>query len=72
MRMLDDAFSNFKSEVEPAKAGIAQFEILHDPERMQVVVERIAVFAHCSVERLLSSMPKRRMTYVVDERQSFY
>jgi len=37
--VFDDAFTHFESQVEPAKGGIALFEIFHDAQRVQIVVE---------------------------------
>src|SRR5580700_6373996 len=66
--MLDDAFANLKCEIQSRKVQITLFELLHDSQRMQVVVEAIAVIAHQLVQTYFAGMPKWRMSDVVHER----
>ena len=40
MRVLDDAFAHFERQVQPAKRCIADFEVFHDAQCVQVVVEK--------------------------------
>jgi hypothetical protein len=70
-RVFDDAFAHFKSQIQPAKRGVAEFKVLDDAERMQIVVERKAMLAHSGVERFFTGMAKWRMAEVVDQRQRF-
>ena len=39
MRVLDDALAHAEGQVESAEGGVALLEILHDAQRMQVVIE---------------------------------
>src|SRR3954470_11548998 len=68
-RMFHDTFADFESEVQPAKIGIAQLEIFHDAESVQVVVEDVAMRAHRGVERFLPGMAEGRMPNVMHQRE---
>jgi hypothetical protein len=68
-RVLDDAFADLKRKIEPRKIQIALLELLDDAQRVQIVVEAIAVFAHAFVEFLFAGVAEGRMPDVVDERQ---
>ena len=46
-------------------------EMLHDAQRMQVVVEAQAIVLHGFIERLLAGMPEWGMAYIVRQGQSF-
>src|SRR5579872_28477 len=70
MRVFDDALANFECKVESAKGCIAQLEVFHDAQRVQVVIEKISVLAHRNVERFFSGMPEWGMTHIVHQRQS--
>src|SRR5580704_4722101 len=70
-RVLDDALAHFESQVEPAKSRITLLEILHDAQRVQVMVEEKAMSAHGSIERFFPSMPKRRMAEIMHQSKSF-
>ncbi len=37
--MLDHALPHFEGEVEAGETGVAQFEILHDVESVEIVIE---------------------------------
>ena len=65
--MLDDAFANFEGQIQPAESGVAQLEVLHDAQGVQVVVEEKAVRAHGDVERFFAGMAERRMADVVNQ-----
>src|SRR5712664_555776 len=45
-RMLDDAFANFKCEIESGKIEIPLLELFDDPQRVQIVIETAALRAH--------------------------
>src|SRR5581483_313862 len=70
-RMFDDALAHFEREIQAGKRGIALFEILDDPEGMEIVVERQTVIAHYGVESFLSCMSKGRMAEIVRQREGF-
>src|SRR6266404_4472905 len=70
-RVFDDAFANFKTEIQAGKIEVALFELLDDAQRVQIVIEMAAVRAHQFVELSLAGMPERRMADVVDESESF-
>ena len=69
VRVLDDAFANFERQVQAGKFGIAQLHIFHGAQRLQVVVEELAVAPHQEVERALAGMSEGRMADVVNQRQ---
>src|SRR5260370_31488720 len=70
-RMLDNAFAHLKSEIEPGKVQVALLELLHDAQRLQIMIEPDAERAHQLVELTLSAVTERRMPEVVDECQGF-
>src|SRR5208282_6639630 len=72
VRMLDDALADFKRKIQSAKSGVADFEVLDNPERVQVVIERKPVLAHGRIERLFSGVAKRRMPKVVHQRERLH
>jgi hypothetical protein len=51
--------------------GVALLEVLDDAERVKVVVEAQAVPLQAAVEGALAGVAERRMTDVVDQRESF-
>src|SRR5208282_4949461 len=67
VRMLDDAFTNLEGQIESAESGVAQFEVLDDTQRVQVVVEERAVLAHGDVQRLFASVSEWRMADVMHQ-----
>ncbi len=71
VRMFDDALANFEGEVEAAKGGVAQLEVFHNAQRVEVVVERISMFAHGQIEGFFSGMAEWGMAHVVDQSQGF-
>ena len=70
-RVFDDAFADFKSEIESGKIKIALFELFDDAKRVQVMIEVTAMFAHQFVQLAFPRMTERRMADVVDQRQRF-
>src|SRR5882724_1756706 len=69
--MLDDAFANFKSEIQAGKIEVTLFELLDDAQRVQIVIEKTAVRPHQFVELSLAGMPEGRMADIVDESKRF-
>src|ERR1700730_7806425 len=67
--MLDDAFAHLERKVEAGEIQIALLKLFHNPQRVQVVIERSAVGAHERVQLSLSSMSKWGMPDVVHQRQ---
>src|SRR5205807_5667301 len=51
--MLQDAFPAFEREIESAKLRVALLQLVHNPQRLQVVLEA-AVRAHALIERVLA------------------
>src|SRR5580693_1233332 len=70
--MLDDAFADLEGQIQSPKRGVVVFEIFHNAQRMQVVIERKPVLAHGRVERLFSRVSKGRMSEVVRQGQRLY
>ena len=68
-RVLDDAFADRQGQIQPAKLQMPVLEVLHDAQRMQIVIETQAVLAQLVVERALSGMAKGRMPDIVRQRQ---
>jgi len=40
VRVLDDAFAYFESQIQSPKRRVTKFEVLDNPQRVQVVIER--------------------------------
>ena len=68
-RMFDDAFAHFEGEIQAGKIEIALLELLDDAQRVQIVIEALAVLAHALVELLFAGVAEGRMADVVDQRQ---
>ena len=49
-RMLHDAFANFECEIQAVETDVAMLEVLHDAQRVKIVIEAAAVRAHQFVE----------------------
>ncbi len=64
-------FAHAQGEIQPAKAGIANFEVLDDAQRVQIVVEAQAKLAHGLIQRSLAGMAKGRVPNVMHQRQRF-
>jgi hypothetical protein len=65
--MFDDAFADFEGQIQATEGGVALLEILHDAQRMQVVIEKEAVSAHGDVEGLFSGVAEGRMADIMDQ-----
>ena len=67
--MFDDPLADFEAQVQSGKPRVALLEALHDPQRVQIVVEALAEALHFAVQRLLAGMGERRMPDIVRQRQ---
>ena len=67
--MLDDSFAHFEGQVQAGKIEIALLELLDDPQRVQIVIEALAILAHARIELPFPGVAERRMADVVNERQ---
>src|SRR5579863_909751 len=70
--MLDDSLAHLKRQIEPRKVQIALLELLDNMQRVQIVVEMVAMLAHSQVELPLACVSKWRMPNVVYQRQSLH
>ena len=64
--VLEDPFAALESEVKSTKGRVALLELIHDPQRLQVVLEA-AVVAHALIQRVLAGMAEGSMSQVVSE-----
>ena len=69
--MFNDPFAHLKRQVQAGKIEITLFELLHDSQRMQVVIETVPIIAHQFVQACFPRVPKWRMPDVVHQRQRF-
>src|SRR5438270_479742 len=69
--MLDNAFAHLKCEIQAGEAGVAVLEMLHNSERMEVVIEALSKAAHLPVQLLFSGVGEWRMTDIVDKCEGF-
>src|SRR6516164_3923156 len=69
MRMFNDSLAHLEGQVQSAEFGVAKFEIFNNAKCLQVVVEELAVAAHCGVQCALPSVPKWRMPDVMHQRK---
>src|SRR5438046_2033834 len=70
-RMLDDAFANFKCKIQPRKIEVPLLELFDDTQRMQIVIETAALFAHQFVKFAFAGVAEWRMTDVMDKSERF-
>ena len=70
-RMFDDAFADFKRQIEAGKIQVALLELLDDPQRLQIVIEAVAVRAQQFIELSLSRVAEGRVPNVVHQGQGF-
>ena len=68
-RVLDDALAHAQRQVQPAMRRVPLLEVLHDAQRMKVVIEAQPMPLQAFVQRSLARVPKRRMPDVVHQRQ---
>ncbi len=64
--MLEDALAGLEGEIEPGEFRVALLELVHHPQRLQVVLETTEL-AHALVERVLAGVTEGRVTEVVGE-----
>ena len=64
--MLQDPLAGLEAEVQAAELRVALLELVHDPQRLQVVLEA-AVFAHAVVQHVLARVAEGRVPEVVRE-----
>src|SRR6516165_2017100 len=64
--MLENALAAFEGEVQPAKRRITLLQLIHYPQRLQVVLEP-AVVAHALVQRVLPGMAEGGVAQIVCE-----
>ncbi len=69
--MLDDALAHLEGEVQPREIEVALLELLDDAQRVQIVVEAVAVLAHAAIELPFARVAERRVPDVVHQRQRF-
>src|ERR1700677_2154723 len=65
VRVLDDAFTDFESEIQSAERRITKFEVFDNAERVQIVIEGKSVLTHSRVERIFSRVSEWRMAEIV-------
>ena len=68
-RVFDDSFAHLKSQIQTGKTGISLLEVLHDAQRMKIVIESVAELLHLAVKLFFSGMRKGRMADIVREGQ---
>ena len=71
VRMFDDAFADFKCEIQALEGKVAVLEMFNDAKGVEIVIESAAVFLHELVELALAGVTERRMADVMDEREGF-
>ncbi len=64
--VLQNTLPRFEHQIQAGKVGVTLFELVDDPERLQVVLEA-AEGAHAGIECVLAGMAERRMAQVVRE-----
>ena len=69
--MLDDPFAHAEGEIQAAEGGITNFEVFHDAQRVQVVIEAQAKFPHGFVQCPLAGMTEGWVADVMHQRQRF-
>ena len=70
-RMLDHALAHLEGQVQSREAGVALLETLHNPQRVQIVVEGVAETLHLPVELFFAGVRERRMADIVSQGQRF-
>src|ERR1700722_17305046 len=69
--MFDDSFANFKRQIEAWKIQITLLELLDESQRLQIVIEAVAMRPQQFIKFALARVAERRGADVVHERQSF-
>src|SRR5205823_1518494 len=65
--VFDDSLTHLEGQIQSPKSRVAKLEILHDPQGLQVVVERFTMSAHRRIQRLLACMSKGGMDDIVHQ-----
>src|SRR5579872_3989519 len=68
-RMLHNPLANLKREIQPGEIKIALLKLLHDSQRVQIMIEISGMLPHPRIEPAFACMPKWRMPNIVNERQ---
>ena len=69
VRVLHDPFPHRERQVQPAKLQMPILEMLHDAQRVQIVIEAQPMPLERLIEGPFPGMPKRRMPDVMRQRQ---
>ena len=64
--VLQDALAGLEGQVQARELGVALLELVHDAQRLQVMLEAPEL-PHAFVQRVLPGMPERRVSEVVRE-----
>jgi hypothetical protein len=68
--VLDDPLAHAERQIQAAMCGVTELKVFDNAERMKIMVKPSSMPAQTLVERPLTGMTKRRMSDVVDQRQS--
>jgi hypothetical protein len=68
-RVFNDAFADFKCQIQAVETDVTMLEVLHDAEGVQVVIEAAAVGTHQLVEFSFTGMAEGRMANIVHQGQ---
>jgi hypothetical protein len=68
--MLEDSLPRLEAEIQAIESRITFFQLVDDAQTLQVVLEA-AIRSHAFIQRVLASVPKRRVPQVVRERNGF-
>src|SRR3989338_6682049 len=69
--MLENAFARLVCEVEPIELWISQLQRVHNAQTLQVVLET-TMGRHAGIERILSGMPKGRVSQIMRQGNGLY
>src|SRR5580765_8923814 len=69
--MFDDAFANFKRQIESGKIQITLLELLDDSQRLQIMVEAVSMRTQQFIELALARVAEGRVPDVVHQGQGF-
>jgi hypothetical protein len=70
--MLYDSFAHFKGEIQPLEFDVALFEVLHNSQRLQVVIEPASIAAHQFIELSFPCVAEGWVTDVVHQAERFH
>ena len=69
--VLHDAFAHLEGKIQSGEARITLLELIDDAERLNIVIEVVAVAPHLRVERILAGVGEGRMPDVVGQGEGF-